>query len=179
MRSIIKSVPFWSKDGEVEEIELWEKLIDHSAEEVSDPVHTRGWTLEEWLLSPRRLCFTREQVVWLCRGALHTDGGNSGIGLPEVNLFGDAVMGPNKEIDLTDEVWWHYIVRGYTARGLTHERDKLVAITGIAEQLALRTKKTFIAGLWVEDLATDLLWQRTGSSRAELSGRSAAALFPS
>lgn len=37
----------------------------------NDILFTRGWTLQESLLAPRLLLFTKRQVVWYCNSALH------------------------------------------------------------------------------------------------------------
>lgn len=55
---------------------------------------------------------------------------------------------------------WHYFVCSYSALLLTYEKDKLVAIAGLASRLAKWTGSVYLAGIWSENLAEDLLWMR-------------------
>jgi hypothetical protein len=41
---------------------------------------------------------------------------------------------------------------------LTVEKDKLPALAGLAQKVQKETKQTYVAGLWFETLAWDLLW---------------------
>ena len=43
---------------------------------LEDPINERAWTLEERLLSPRRLIFSKNHVRWLCETSEHTNGGD-------------------------------------------------------------------------------------------------------
>jgi Heterokaryon incompatibility protein (HET) len=53
---------------------------------------------------------------------------------------------------------WFEMIEQYSARDLSEPSDKLMAITGIAALIQQTTKLTFIAGLWKEALALNLLW---------------------
>lgn len=53
---------------------------------------------------------------------------------------------------------WMAIVTVYSTLGLTKKADKLVAVSGLAEKVLAKSKLTYIAGLWLESLALDLLW---------------------
>lgn len=56
---------------------------------------------------------------------------------------------------------WHGLLSQYTARQLTKSYDRLVALSGVAQQ----AKKSFVkdhfymAGLWSSRLAAEMLWQ--------------------
>ena len=65
------------------------------------------------------------------------------------------------------------ILRAYTASALTRPSDKLVAISGVARELAPRLRSRYLAGVWEVQLARQLLWIATpapamSSSAAEL-----------
>jgi hypothetical protein len=53
---------------------------------------------------------------------------------------------------------WGEIVKDYSSRKLTFGRDKLPALAGLAQKVQTATKHTYVAGLWLETLAWDLLW---------------------
>jgi hypothetical protein len=59
---------------------------------------------------------------------------------------------------------WASIVMQYSERDLTYDRDKLVAIDGVAQQLAVMVpKEQYVAGLWRRpNLAIYLLWIARG-----------------
>ena len=55
---------------------------------------------------------------------------------------------------------WKDCLRTYTARSLTKERDKLVAISGASKRIQQLLQCDYLAGLWMCDFAPQLLWQR-------------------
>ena len=56
---------------------------------------------------------------------------------------------------------WSNIVRTYTSSALTKPDDKLVAISGLAKKVQSRFGGQYLAGLWRESLASQLLWHRS------------------
>ena len=54
--------------------------------------------------------------------------------------------------------YWKTIVGAYMQLNLTYSSDVLPAITGYAQILAPHINFTYVAGMWKETLATDLLW---------------------
>ncbi len=142
---------------------------------LDDPVNDRAWTLEERLLSPRRLIYSKNHLRWLCETAEYTNGGDL-----EDRRFVSASkrhtqmerlppqLSPrvNPLVEVADtvtddsETWyaWLLIVREYNIRSLTKSKDKLRAIGGIAELYQLQTGDQYCAGLWRRHLAEELLW---------------------
>ena len=59
-----------------------------------------------------------------------------------------------------DVIWdaWQHIVEEYMDRHLTVASDKLPAISGIAHKIKGATKSAYIAGLWADNIASELLW---------------------
>ncbi len=53
---------------------------------------------------------------------------------------------------------WYDLVEHYSGRNLSHERDRLLAIAGVAAIISQRSGHTFVAGLWQENMKLDLLW---------------------
>ncbi|KAJ3493572.1 hypothetical protein NLG97_g4647 [Lecanicillium saksenae] len=73
-------------------------------------------------------------------------------------LLSDAVDVTNGEVQVSLHNAWYEIVEQYSTRALTHETDRLIAITGAANLITARTNRTFAFGLWLETLAFNLLW---------------------
>ena len=51
------------------------------------------------------------------------------------------------------------MVNAFTKRKLTHETDRLPALSGIVKELQLQSGDEYLAGLWRQDLSHDLLWE--------------------
>jgi len=58
------------------------------------------------------------------------------------------------------KAWVDFVVH-YSGCGLTIEADRLIAINGIAQDIARLTNDTFVCGLWRSNLTRHLLWQRS------------------
>jgi hypothetical protein len=68
------SIQYRAKDGQTQRLTL--SFADASKREESSAVNTRGWTLQEYLLSRRRLVIGTWSTEWLCRREVdgHRDG---------------------------------------------------------------------------------------------------------
>jgi hypothetical protein len=112
----------------------------------------RAWAFQERFLSPRTLHFTRSQVFWECKKQIASEVFPTGfIGFPyhsEVRLGRDWKL---------EELWPH-IVRLYSMGKLTYGTDKLIALSGVAKWYQDQRDDQYLAGLWKNDLARDLLW---------------------
>lgn len=68
--------------------------------------------------------------------------------------------------ELNEQTWlWHMIVTEYSARQLTRESDRLVAIQGLVSWLRKVRKDRYYAGLWGLTLREDMLWMTEDSER--------------
>ncbi|KAH8772076.1 heterokaryon incompatibility protein-domain-containing protein [Hyaloscypha sp. PMI_1271] len=117
------------------------------------PLLQRGWVLQEVLLAPRIIYYTRTQLFWkrshlracelsptgiprLCKDSWAT----------ETNLFCEK---------------WQRIVELYSELGLTMERDKLPALDGVAEhERRGGSAGRYLAGLWENFFLQQLVWHR-------------------
>ena len=59
---------------------------------------------------------------------------------------------------------WRYIIREYSRRRMSFEADKLPAIAALAQDYAENNNTDYLAGLWKNTLALDLLWIVESSS---------------
>jgi hypothetical protein len=53
---------------------------------------------------------------------------------------------------------WHLIVELYSTLNMTYEKDKFNAISGLARRVN-RKKRDYVAGLWMDSLVADMLWE--------------------
>jgi len=114
----------------------------------------RAWALQERLLSPRTLFFTTTELFFECR---HTSCSESFLeGLPVFQH--QHIFHRDPKIALSDI--WSTILRLYTSGKLSFANDKLVAISGIAEQISRERegKDSYLAGLWRSDIEVEMLW---------------------
>ncbi|KAF2766267.1 HET-domain-containing protein [Teratosphaeria nubilosa] len=157
---------------------FWNRLVDDA------PVNRRAWVLQERLLAPRVLHFCHDQLAWECR---HLDAAESlPDGVPDLEIKAGEVAGRERlkaampqeygprllvadasERSIAAHELWKRIVERYSTTGLSEEKDKLVAIAGIAALISTQIGRgvTCIAGMWEKWLASQLLWRVNPSYR--------------
>ncbi|KAK0481237.1 heterokaryon incompatibility protein-domain-containing protein [Armillaria novae-zelandiae] len=134
------------------------------------PVDSRAWCLEERVLSPRRLVYARHTLLYECH-TVH-DNVNEAPNfislcatedIPRIPIYVPESF-PASELAIPDENLktreaWYNIVTLYTQRDLTKPRDRLLAISGIAEHFQFFWPRSrYLAGLWEHQLPCSLLW---------------------
>jgi hypothetical protein len=146
------------------------------------PLSQRSWVLQERLLSTRVLHFGKEDMFWECltlsvresNVSEHTQQAQStewedenfkrALLFPEGKWQHKPLVNPEYQMILAR---WYTIVRQYTALHITYRSDMFPAIAGIAAEIENATGCHYLAGLWVEDLHTGLLWYRDGECYPE------------
>ncbi|KAH8901357.1 HET-domain-containing protein [Thozetella sp. PMI_491] len=119
------------------------------------PINSRGWTLQERLLSPRILVCSFLGIAWQCGEALMGSVVDSSMtGGPEVAEQYRLPPAPARPD-------WMKIVEDYTARRLSNPTDKFPAIASLAARYQTVTVQGdhYLAGLWESDLMKHLLWK--------------------
>jgi hypothetical protein len=148
------------------------------------PLLERGWCLQEWILSPRILHWTRNGLIWQCKKGffwesqkvLHDkhlehifDSRGGGIGSNNDCLFDMGFSSePWKEMwrileSTKDEALGHHwssLVYCYSQMSLAKPGDRLAAIQGIATYLSNRHKVGYFAGIFEHQYLNGLLWAR-------------------
>lgn len=159
-------------------------------------LHTRGWVLQERTLCRRTIHFGQEQMFWECRHMMACEAYPDGIP-PEFSNWRtrcwrqfDVLLSPTVPV----RTWWEQlktmfsvaipqtktatnqaiyetwskIVERFMEQKLTFDKDKLVAISGIAQKVAEATNERYLAGMWEgPTLAQSLLWYVLGRRQAD------------
>ena len=130
-----------------------------------EPLHKRGWTLQEHLLSRRILLFSKHELLWRCathqlipvrRSHLHYS--EFFRDLP-VHIFGTPAH-PRQSLQKQQIEIWPYIVLQYSSRKLSKPADKIDALVGIATELSAFWKDVYLIGLWQKTFVRNLAWSR-------------------
>jgi hypothetical protein len=158
-------------------------VMPRSVYDITYPLMARGWTLQKRLLSRRTLHFTECEYVWECKTTLFCEcgcisrefAGLHGNHSPKVGFeraMKEISIGSASILDQAMAKYpqtkaitmaWTLIIGGYSARQLTYSSDKLPAIAGMARKFSrLKSspeRRTYLAGLWLEDLPWLLCWR--------------------
>jgi len=128
-----------------------------------EPLHERGWVMQERMLSPRSLFYGSLGMYWECVEQEATSMITRKISIVTVKNAVHQACNPTVSGIFDDSYrafwgWWKEIISSYSPCGLTHGTDKLVAIQGIVKLVKSKTGMHNIAGLWREYLLPELLW---------------------
>ena len=146
--------------------------------EVGNVTTKRAWCLQERLLPSRVLHFGLQQVFWECHEQHASESSPSSMRFENENIGSrrertrvwKLLIGETQILDARDPYQdlvteWYAVLSYYSSCQLTHASDKLVAISGLANDMrsALNTHRpnihhTYLAGLWAEDLRFGMCW---------------------
>ena len=153
---------FCCPDGRLGSIMIYgQDNIEHR----HDPIEDRAWTLQEHLLSPRLLIFGSRQIWWTCRN-VHTNFNTgtfseySEIGEIRLRFLNIRIAQKRRAMKHIPGNTWLSLVQHYTDCQLSFSKDKLPAISGIAEFYGKKMEDEYIAGFFKETLLPSLLWKR-------------------
>lgn len=139
----------------------------------TEPLHSRGWTFQEEILSRRLLRYASNKLEWRC---LHgnvddkcrwrfNNTAQSLTRVPELSLISSsnilhAPLESPHQRNLYYDAWYQMVLE-FTTHNLTYQRDTLPALSGVAYELRQRMadNDAYVAGLWLKDLAVGLLWR--------------------
>lgn len=134
----------------------------------ADPISSRAWTLQERVLSRRLLIFSSSGVMWMCREEFINPSAAPDAG-PPYQTFLDFYLSeehPNNQTTVEDKdaqaqirETWASIRADYTEMDLSYFTDKLPAISALAAEIGEKTGWTYLAGMWKEDLFSELHWR--------------------
>ncbi|KAL6831267.1 hypothetical protein J3E69DRAFT_379138 [Trichoderma sp. SZMC 28015] len=166
------------EDGsKVEEVEVdWKSQEEENLRRLMNEsvLTSRGWTLQEYILSPRNLLYGERQIYWRCPSMMI-----SADATPEGNQFPDhkfqkasqviysdiLAVTPEIESDVKAVLEDYYeLAETYSARQLTYGSDKHAAFSGVAQMIHPSIGGQYLAGLWTVDFKHGLLWYAEMSS---------------
>ncbi|OJT09436.1 hypothetical protein TRAPUB_14099 [Trametes pubescens] len=136
-----------------------------------EPISSRGWCFQEYLMSPRSLIFTSQTIQFKCLTTMenigkavfhyvYEDGSDR---LSDVLFLpGPKPMEHGCQEWLDVHVAWLDVVTSYSQRVITVPSDKLVACAAIATEFQRVLRTDYLAGLWRATLLDDLLWSLRG-----------------
>lgn len=159
-------LPFLLPDGSKETV--W--LSYHEAKwPVRGHLDTRGWTLQESLLSPRQITFGDSEVLWqcqtermqpVCQGAQEYRET-----LKNQNRLPGAIYGIPTSLDKKTQrpqYLWKLFVHDYSARKFTVVEDRWNGMAGIISELSkLWIDDECVAGFWKSSMLESLVWRRS------------------
>lgn len=132
------------------------------------PLSKRGWVLQERILAPRVLHFSRDQVFFECRTRIACELYDAGVPDVYYTCFSTASAKVNHAFRNKDRGSWYWMWRNliqiYSTMSLTYPSDKLAAISGIAKMVQSVIHDEYVAGMWREDLVGQLLWRIDGQT---------------
>lgn len=150
-------------------------------------INSRGWVVQERSLAPRVLHFAFDQLVWECCEVSAAEEFPDGI---PTKYVGDYVGGGANFKQVTNLVLppdtianpqdrdryrrshdiWRRLGNMYARCELTQpDKDKLMAISGLAKATQRELGDEYLAGLWKGNLVGDLLW-RVRKTRRQIRG---------
>lgn len=125
----------------------------------------RAWTYQEFMLSPRCLLFTNDEVIFLCGRLTYREGrGDSFYQRQEDLLSWDSgslhnlatLFNGSEEKDLA--AIYASCVEEYSGRQLSRESDALLGFGGILDQISSHYDTNIICGLPTKILLYGLMW---------------------
>jgi hypothetical protein len=131
---------------------------------------SRGWTLQEEILSPRILYWTPHSLYWSCgrehrvetpeaslRRIPSQSWGKDPLVSEHETLMQGFLLAARSGVGLYER--WLDVVEYYSRRDLTRQADRYHAISGLAARYQhRRPEDSYLAGLWQTTLAQDLCW---------------------
>jgi hypothetical protein len=118
------------------------------------PLVGRAWVFQEARLARRTVSFMPGALIWDCKE----------------DYLNDRDCHPY-DFHGAQHNWYTWVeyVEEYTAAVLTYESDRLIAIQGLANEMAKTRSDAYCLGLWLGDLPKMLLW-RTIDSKTGMEG---------
>ena len=165
----------------VDRVGVWMKIPDFMTPDGISPLgrvpplESRGWVVQEIIMSRRILKFGSSELEWVC-DSKHASEGHPDEKPPlyahDKDCF-DALRDLDSQISRfgprSKHNVWYDIVEHYTRCELSYKSDMLPALSGVATQYQKMTGDRYFAGLWKSDLARGLLWRTPHLSPDQLS----------
>jgi len=129
------------------------------------PLDVRAWTMQEYFLSPRRLVYSKYELIWDC----YTIGPRTLTTSHLMYTFSiseDArtLCGASADTVAAMTPWakslsWREMLGEYTMRSMTFSADRLNAVLGIANEICTLWGDSHLFGLLRSDVILQLAWK--------------------
>lgn len=131
---------------------------------------SRGWTMQERVLTQRAIMFLKDQVLWACGQSCWAEEKNSETALARVSWFAlhESEFLLNSSLrnwfafdDEGDQIWYKLrrLVLDYTGRNLTIEGDAFDAFSAILQQVKEKTGEHFLWGIPATRFELGMCWE--------------------
>ena len=144
-------------DGGQKRVQDFRSPKSYALSTINTYLGTRAWALQEKMLPPRTLHFGDRGIFWECRTQIASEY------LPDG--FPRILVSPLVRRKGKFEYLLKQIVFLYSAANLTHGKDRLPALSGVARLGHNETGDQYLAGLWRAHVEEQLCWRRCGSER--------------
>ncbi|KAK8023898.1 hypothetical protein PG993_011964 [Apiospora rasikravindrae] len=132
---------------------FWGTEKHHTTNPDSTTLATRAWVFQERLLSPRSLYCSKGGLFWECRSMAVSEFAP----LKPTRARGSTFVIPE------NTTWdWGEVIEQYSLARLTYTDDRLPALSGIATRQSEHSADQYLAGMWRNNLAQQLLWSNSG-----------------
>lgn len=147
------------------------RIVDHhpkSSEQeparLIGPLTLRAWTLQEHVLSTRVLHYTATEMLFECKTSYRCECFAPKRAYPTTPALIPKAISKNDPSHRA--IWnaWQKVVMEYSTRSLTVSTDRLPAISGIASKIKHATGSSYLAGVWKDNLPSDLLWSASANA---------------
>lgn len=149
-------IPFPCKDGTLGTITLstGRPSMFYNSEE--NPIEGRAWTYQERLLAGRVLIYSHNGLRFACRNEAQSS-------IQGTYWLKSHQLPQYIDIARNDPQMWRDMIREYSKRAMSDPGDKLLAISALARAHAEGRSPMdyYLAGLWRDSIAGDLLWEST------------------
>ncbi|KAK1758931.1 heterokaryon incompatibility protein-domain-containing protein [Echria macrotheca] len=143
--------------------QITDKRFSEASQAVA-PLCQRAWVYQEKMLSPRTVHFHANEMVWECAEKGFCECGYLDM-VTHLRIFKHFITNLSslsRKDPLEPHSIWRMIVERYYKLSLTYEADRLPALAGLAARFAQHLPEhadhMYLAGLWRDTLAIDLLW---------------------
>lgn len=116
---------------------------------------SRGWIFQERILSRRFVHFLAGELFWECRESVWCECRSQEEDWREYRTSTPRVL---------ENLDWSGLIDDYVETEFTFETDRLQALSGVARRYAAAHGKTYLAGMWFEDLPHTFLWEGMSST---------------
>lgn len=115
--------------------------------------YNRGWVLQERILSPRIIYFTKDKLFWSCFTTTREEENSDPTSPHRKCIFSPCVRESESSLD-----YWMDILFDYAGCNLTFGKDRLAAIDGITHQFEDYYSVRICAGIFHDANGESLLW---------------------